>query len=55
LREVWAAEVKKQADNSTDEKFQARVNVLIGLGRMTLDVIGLAGILFHFIIFGYGC
>ncbi|KXN81835.1 Cytochrome P450 4B1 [Leucoagaricus sp. SymC.cos] len=45
LRDVWAAEVAKE---SHGEKKQARINVLTGLSRMTLDVIGLAGFDYKF-------
>jgi len=37
LRDVWTADIKK------GEKTQMKINVLPGLSRMTLDVIGLAG------------
>ena len=37
LRDIWAADIKKTG------KTQAKINVLSGLSKMTLDVIGLAG------------
>ncbi|KAJ3570544.1 hypothetical protein NP233_g4329 [Leucocoprinus birnbaumii] len=40
LRDVWAADVQKHAQG---EKKQGKINVLTGLSKMTLDVIGLAG------------
>ncbi|KAF9453706.1 cytochrome P450 [Macrolepiota fuliginosa MF-IS2] len=45
LRDVWAAEVQKQAQG---EEQTARINVLSGLSKMTLDVIGLAGFDYKF-------
>ena len=37
LRDVWTADIKKAG------KTQTKINVLSGLKKMTLDVIGLAG------------
>jgi len=37
LRDVWTADIQKAA------KTQTKINVLSGLSKMTLDVIGLAG------------
>jgi hypothetical protein len=40
LRDVWSADIKSQTQG---DKVQGRINVLRGLSKMTLDVIGLAG------------
>ncbi|KAJ3566102.1 hypothetical protein NP233_g7217 [Leucocoprinus birnbaumii] len=45
LRDVWIADVEKQAQGV---KPQARINVMTGLSKMTLDVIGLAGFDYKF-------
>lgn len=45
LRDVWAADIKKQTQA---ERSQAKINVLTGLSKMTLDVIGLAGFDYKF-------
>ncbi|KAJ3570545.1 hypothetical protein NP233_g4328 [Leucocoprinus birnbaumii] len=45
LRDVWAADIKKQ---SQGKKIQGRLDVMTGLSRMTLDVIGLAGFNYKF-------
>ncbi|KAF5350051.1 hypothetical protein D9756_009191 [Leucocoprinus leucothites] len=45
LRDVWAVNAKEQAQG---EKTQARINVMTGLSKMTLDVIGLAGFNYKF-------
>ncbi|KAF9453702.1 cytochrome P450 [Macrolepiota fuliginosa MF-IS2] len=44
LRDVWSAEIKE----AQGEEQTARINVLSGLSKMTLDVIGLAGFNYKF-------